>query len=391
MKKMMIAMALLAATPAYALGPDTGERPLHLIKQLKDGPLKEKLLSCQTQKQTPSKFSIGHRGAPFAYPEHTAQSYRAAGTMGAGIIECDVTFTKDGDLVCRHSQKDLHTSTNIVVSKLGVKCTTPFEEGSNGGKARAECRTSDLSTAEFLSLKGKKDGANKTASTAEEYLKEAEPTGTLLTDKQSIALIDAVGADFTPELKRPAVSMPFNGMSQKDYAQKMIEEYKAAGISPDRVWPQFFNFKDIEYWIKNEPEFAKQAIFLDARYRKGIDPQDPGTFYPDMAALKAKGLNYLAPPLWMLVTTENGKIVPSAYAIEAKKAGLKLITWTLERSGPLEKTKGGWYYQSITDLVENDGATYELLHVLAQDVGVVGVFSDWPETVTYYANCFGLK
>ncbi len=32
----------------------------------------------------------------------------------------------------------------------------------------------------------------------------------------------------------------------------------------------------------------------------------------------------------------------------------------------------------------------KLLHVLAQDVGVVGVFSDWPATVTYYANCYGL-
>jgi len=34
---------------------------------------------------------------------------------------------------------------------------------------------------------------------------------------------------------------------------------------------------------------------------------------------------------------------------------------------------------------------YELLDVLAQDVGIVGIFSDWPATVTYYANCMGLK
>jgi len=33
----------------------------------------------------------------------------------------------------------------------------------------------------------------------------------------------------------------------------------------------------------------------------------------------------------------------------------------------------------------------ELLHVLAQDVGIEGIFSDWPATVTYYANCMGLK
>ena len=30
------------------------------------------------------------------------------------------------------------------------------------------------------------------------------------------------------------------------------------------------------------------------------------------------------------------------------------------------------------------------LDALAQDVGVAGVFSDWPATVTFYANCMGL-
>ncbi|CAA6814145.1 MAG: Glycerophosphoryl diester phosphodiesterase (EC [uncultured Thiotrichaceae bacterium] len=28
--------------------------------------------------------------------------------------------------------------------------------------------------------------------------------------------------------------------------------------------------------------------------------------------------------------------------------------------------------------------------MLAQDVGIKGLFSDWPATVTYYANCKGL-
>ncbi|BDA62188.1 hypothetical protein NUITMVS1_36510 [Shewanella xiamenensis] len=54
------------------------------------------------------------------------------------------------------------------------------------------------------------------------------------------------------------------------------------------------------------------------------------------------------------------------------------------------KDGGGWYYQSITDAIDNEGDTYELLDVLAKDVGVIGVFSDWPATVTYYANCMDL-
>ena len=101
-------------------------------------------------------------------------------------------------------------------------------------------------------------------------------------------------------------------------------------------------------------------------------------------------MNYIAPPTWMLVTLAEGQIVPSAYAKEARRAGLNLITWTLERSGPLGGG-GGWYYQSIKDATTSDGVMFELLHVLAQDVGIEGIFSDWPATVTYYANCMDLN
>ena len=116
---------------------------------------------------------------------------------------------------------------------------------------------------------------------------------------------------------------------------------------------------------------------------------DPATYPDSMKSLYDRGVRYIAPPLWMLVTIENGEIVPSAYATDAKAAGLNIITWTLERSGPLAGG-GGWYFQSVTDVTTHDGVYYELLDVLAQDVGVVGVFSDWPATVTYYANCMGL-
>ena len=31
-----------------------------------------------------------------------------------------------------------------------------------------------------------------------------------------------------------------------------------------------------------------------------------------------------------------------------------------------------------------------VLDVLAQEVGIQAIFSDWPATVVYYANCLGL-
>jgi glycerophosphoryl diester phosphodiesterase len=52
--------------------------------------------------------------------------------------------------------------------------------------------------------------------------------------------------------------------------------------------------------------------------------------------------------------------------------------------------KGGWYFQSVTHAVQNEGDILVVLDVLAKRVGIRGIFSDWPATVTYYANCMGL-
>lgn len=398
-KKITLALALCGAAVAQAAVVELGPRPYYLIDQMAPSALKDKLLSCAAMDFEPTLFSIGHRGAPMQFPEHTVESNKAAARMGAGILECDVTFTEDLELVCRHAQNDLHTTTNILTSPLADTCVQPFQGATDDSDAVAECRTSEITLAEYRTLQGKMDAANSKGRTVEEYmdgtagwrtdLYSAE-TGTLMTHAESIELFRSLGAKFTPELKSPSVEMPFNGFSQEDYAQKLINEYKAAGIPAEDVWAQSFNLDDVLYWINNEPEFGRQAVYLDGRYSvEGFDPMNPATFEPSMQELADQGVNYIAPPTWMLVTVENGEIVQSPYAIAAKEAGLKLITWTLERSGPLV-TGGGWYYQSIKDVTDSDGKMFELLDVLAMDVGVEGVFSDWPATTSYYANCMNL-
>jgi glycerophosphoryl diester phosphodiesterase len=128
-------------------------------------PLKQKLLSCQIQEPTRSMFSIGHRGAPLMFPEHTVESNAASARQGAGILECNVTFTADKELVCRHAQNDLHTTTDMVVSSLSDKCIKPFAPASGDNKATAECRTSEITLAEFRQLTPKKDAADRCATT----------------------------------------------------------------------------------------------------------------------------------------------------------------------------------------------------------------------------------
>jgi glycerophosphoryl diester phosphodiesterase len=406
----LLALATLATVvPAAAQSvplpreAQIGPRPFYLVDKMKDGPLKDKLSQC-TGPFHRSDFSIGHRGAAMQFPEHSRESYSAAARMGAGVIECDVTFTKDRQLVCRHSQCDLHTTTNILaIPALAAKCTQAFSpaDPATGKKASAKCCTSDITLAEFKTLTAKMDGFNPDATNVADYINGTPRwrtdlyanSGTLMTHDESIALIKSFGAKFTPELKAPEVPMPFDGdYTQEKYATQMLQAYKAAGIPASDVFAQSFNLADVLYWVKTEPDFGVQAVYLEERYEKqGLDPNKPETWKPSMAELKSSGVRILAPPIWtMLALNDKKEIVPSEYAKAAKAAGLDLIGWSLERDGPLNKG-GAFYHSSVKAAIDRDGDTLTVLDVLAKQVGVRGMFSDWPATTTFYASCMGMK
>jgi glycerophosphoryl diester phosphodiesterase len=401
-------------TPLVQQEPETdyyisfGPRPFYIINNMTDGPLKSKLQSCENGPFQITDWSIGHRGGgTLQFPEETVESVMAGAKMGAGILECDVSFTGDLGLVCRHSLCDLHTTTNILLHPdLAAKCTTPFTPANETSDANALCCTSDITTEEFTTLCGKQDGFNASATTVEDY-QYGTPTwrtelydtcGTVMTLDSYIDLVDSLPGfrNFTPELKTPPadVPMPFNGYTQEQFARDMIEAFIKKGIDADRVWPQSFNPPDIYQWIAEYPAFGKQAVFLD---EDGDDA--PGADYlADVARLpelKAKGVNIISPPFPYLLTygdATNTTIVPSSYATAAKAAGLDIIAWSFDRSGPLADVKAGedYYYFTIADATYYDGQLYEILDILANQIGVVGMFSDWSATVSYFANCFDL-
>ena len=94
--------------------------------------------------------------------------------------------------------------------------------------------------------------------------------------------------------------MPFNGFTQAAYAQKMIDEYKAAGVSPSNVWPQSFDKNDVLYWIRHEPAFGKQAVYLDDA-NTVADLPTPA----DLAGYKQAGINVWAPPTFALLDLDG--------------------------------------------------------------------------------------
>jgi glycerophosphoryl diester phosphodiesterase len=401
---LLLLLAAIAPLPVLAgevVAPRPDTRPVALVAGLPAGPLKQELSACVTQPVRRTGFALGHRGAPLRYPEHTRESYIAAAAQGAGVLECDVTFTRDLRLVCRHAQDDLHTTTNILQTPLAARCTRPFQPatfdaaGALLTPATAECRTSDITLAEFRTLRGKHDGFDSRATTVAQLVNggrtaanaAAIDTGTLMTHAESIELFRRLGVQMVPELKQPVVSMPFAGMSQQDFAQRLIDDYRNAGIPAAHVWPQSFNLDDIRYWLEREPAFGRQAVYLD--------PAEQVSALPDAATLqrlRSQGVRTWAPAMFaLLALDEDGAIVPSRAALDARAAGLELVTWTVERSGTLHAGDNGFYYQTINAAITGDSDVLRVLDVLARQVGVRAVFSDWPATVAFYANCTGLE
>lgn len=396
-----------------------GPRPFYLVEGMDEGPLKKKLESCEDQPVRRTSWSIAHRGAPLQFPEHTKEAYEAGARMGAGIVECDVTFTSDGALVCRHAQNDLHTTTNILVSQYAdrrcVKPFTPATLDANGAvtkAAAAECRTSELSLDEFKSLRGKMDAFNPAATTPQQY-QSGTPAwrtdlytgrGTLMTFAESIALNKKLGVKHTPELKAgDAATIAAVFGSQERYAQALINELQANGVRPKDAYPQSFNPNDVLYWVKNTA-YGDQAVFLvdyntttdnivlfDTTGKQLLTRDEQNAFFK---SLRRAGVKIVAPSFNALLAVQGSRIVPSVLAKDLRAMGFDLISWSFERVDLRKGAAGvGSYYDfdPTGAAIKKDSDMYKALDVLAKDVKLIGMFSDWPGTVSYYASCMGLK
>ncbi len=105
----------------------------------------------------------------------------------------------------------------------------------------------------------------------------------------------------------------------------MIDTFKREGVNPRDVWPQSFNPADVLYWIKAEPRFGKQAVYLDD-IDLTANPQVPGSTKAELKQLRQQGVQIIAPPIPALLAVENGKLVPSQYAKDIKSFGFDIIT-----------------------------------------------------------------
>ena len=77
---------LVASQASFSSVVEPGNRPIELIESIQNTALMQRLNDCRGKAFSPTDFSIGHRGAPLGYPEHSQEGYVAAAEMGAGLI-----------------------------------------------------------------------------------------------------------------------------------------------------------------------------------------------------------------------------------------------------------------------------------------------------------------
>jgi glycerophosphoryl diester phosphodiesterase len=253
---------------------------------------------------------------------------------------------------------------------------------------------------------GKMTSENPYAKTVEEYISHTPNIRTELYTRdcphiQSHAdymkVVDGNGGSFTPEVKMLDWDFVNNnedmdGVSDKEiinrqaFIDQIVASYK--DINPNRVYFQSFVWEDIYYLVKNHhPALGVNAFALDGNYNVSSYTKDE--LRKHLQPLVDNGVTTVAPAIFALldIHATSGNIVPSLYATVARDMGLGIVTWTFERSEVPLANGGGFYYTKLAKALRSESDMIKILDVLYEDVGVKGIFTDWPSMVTFYANC----
>ncbi|KAJ3251408.1 Glycerophosphodiester phosphodiesterase GDPDL3 [Chytriomyces hyalinus] len=390
--------------------------------------------------------SIGHRGAALVAPEETIKSFQIAVDSGAAFIECDAAVTKEMDLVCRHGVCDLHFTTDILQRpELAAKCSKPFTPASNGTKASVSCCTYDFTVDEMMQLCATMESqVNGDATRAQDYVTGQPPFRSIgvakgecpkmVTMKEYLSFARSNNVNVIPELKDTTENATQVFLATKNatiatladkFAQYLKDanftapfdkNFKDAGKKGNLGVMQTFDRRVAKIWKQNNK--ALPVLYLletpmnsTTTEKDCATPADCGS--PDVLRdLMQAGVEIFSPAMNSFVAAENHRFVEHQYSKDMKAIaadlGLKdkvfFGSWSLERSGCVSQYGNatfnaapglgsiggcGFYYSSVEG--EASFGQHEdsllMMDALFTKAGIVGLFSDFPATVSMYSNC----
>jgi glycerophosphoryl diester phosphodiesterase len=279
------------------------------------------LLAALTLGQPPAAQAFdlqGHRGARGVAPENTLPGFAAALTLGVATLELDTGVTRDGVVVIHH---DRRLNPDITRGPDGRWIDAP-------GPLLRELAFRKLRRYDVGRLR---PGSEYAARFPEQTPADGARIPRLA---ELFALVRKSGNEhvrFNIETKiSPAA--PDETLPPGAFAQALITEIRAAGMA-GRTTVQSFDWRTLQAVEREAPEIA--TVYLTGRRRGGSQPQ----------AVHAAGGRTWSP---------SYETLDSAALIEARALGLKVVPWTVNEPGFIERFL---------------------------DLGVDGIITDYPERV----------
>ena len=309
-----------------------------------------------------NKLVIAHRGASGYLPEHTLAAKAMAYAQGAHFIEQDLVMTQDDQVVVLHDHH-LDTVTNV---------RDVFPD-----RARADGRyyVIDFTLAELRKLavieRFKQPDGTKVAVFEQRFPLE-KSSFQISTFAEEIELIQGLNRStgrsvgIYPEIKSPA----FHRGEGKDISNAVLKILKTYGYDeqPDSVFLQCFDPDELQR-IRGELLPAMnmtvplvQLLGTESEFRAALTP----------AGMKiiASYADGIGPSMQLIVAPGSvaGKLQTTDLVRLAHDLGLVVHPYTFRR-----------------DLLPVYAADYgELLEIFLDDIGVDGVFTDFPDLTVEY-------
>lgn len=308
------------------------------------------------------KLVIAHRGASGYLPEHTIAAKAMAYAQGADFIEQDLVMSKDDHVIVLHDHH-LDTVTNV---------RDVFPD-----RARADGRyyVIDFTLAELRQL-AVTERFNLTDEGRKPVFEERFPLDRssfrIATFAEEIELIQGLNkatggaAGIYPEIKSPA----FHREEGKDISKAVLEILKTYGYDEqqDKVFLQSFDpyeLQRIHAELMPEMDMSVPLVQL-----LGTEPEFQAALTPEGLAMVASYAVGLGPSMRLIVEPDSvpGNLKTTDLVRRAHELKLVVHPYTFRKD-------------QLPDYVDDYD---QLLKVFLKDIGVDGVFTDFPDLTVQY-------
>ena len=308
------------------------------------------------------KLVIAHRGASGYLPEHTYAGAVMAFASGADFLELDVVMTKDGHLIVMHD--------------LTLNATTNVEEvfpEKNNKKGKSQVIDFTLNEIKLLKVHERSSRTGKNAAFPQRFPIDSQffeiPTlDNMINLVKGLSKSSGRIMGLYIEIKAPE----FHKKHNKDPASTLLKMLKHHGFkeATDPVFIQSFDSKTLKK-LRYQHQTRLRLIQLIGENRWKLSDTD-FTYLKSVKGLNevAKYADGIGPWMNQLVTGVDlsGNFQITNLVKNARRKDLLIHSYTFRAD-------------RLPDYVSNFD---ELLDIFLNEVGVDGIFTDFPDLVVSY-------